>query len=445
MPTPTPAPIPVALTDVVNPVFAADLIRPAFASQESATRVAGLIRDGAVVDGTSAGDFSQLLARSNPSSSSLASTAGQPIQNNFAVDPSRYLMADGQSTFFKDFQLAQMSRLELASVLEARKTYKKSLFADAIKLLESDVAIADVKSCEFAKETLEGLCAIMPAQRGTLRAQASAQLAGESSSDVPVPGITRKRALVIGLDKYTDKRIPQLVSAVYDARSIGEAFSGQLGYDVTLLQNPTKAEIVQRFNQSVVELNVTDSFVVYFAGHGELVEKTQMGYWIPGDASASDPSTWISNTDISRWLANINSKQLAVIADSCYSGTLALDIQADSSVLASTVADDYLRKRTITVMSSGSDEPVADTGKFGHSVFAWNLLEEIKALKSWTVGSSVFANVKTQVERELPQTPKYGVSTSAGHEDGGDFLFERRSKKKEIPSLNTKNHFQTFQ
>ena len=339
-------------------------------------------------------------------------------------------MADGQSTFFKSIQLGEISRPELASVLQARSSFKKQLFSSAINTAETNVTVADVKACESTKGALEGLCAITPGQRDALRAQAAAQMAGGSFTDVSVPGITRKRALVIGLDKYTDKRIPQLVSAAFDARSIGEAFSNQMGYEVTLLQNPSKAEIVKWFNRIIVELNDTNSFVVYFAGHGELVEKTKMGYWIPGDASASDPSTWISNNDISRWLANINSRQVAVIADSCYSGTLALDIQANSVGLMSTVADDFLRKRTITVMSSGSDEPVSDTGKFGHSVFAWNLLEEIKGLKSWTVGSSVFSKVKTQVESELPQTPRYGISASAGHEEGGDFLFERRSKTK---------------
>ena len=393
-------------------------------------QIASLVRDGDVVDVSSAGKFDQLLARSNPITGNQTSMATPTGQNATSVDPFRFLMADGQSSFFKDIQVAQMSRPELALVLDARKAYKEQIFSTATQLAEVNMTIADVMSCESTKGVLEGLCAITPSQRDALRAQAAEQLVGGSSADLPVPGITRKRALVIGLDKYTDKRIPQLVSAAYDARSISEAFGGQMGYDVTLLQNPTKAEIVKWFNRIVVELNDTNSFIVYFAGHGELVEKTKMGYWIPGDASASDPSTWISNNDISRWLANVNSKQVAVIAESCYSGTLEVDLQANSAALVSNVADDYLRKRTITVMTSGSDEPVADTGKFGHSVFAWNLLEEIKRLKSWSVGASVFSNVRTQVERELPQTPIYGVSTSAGHEEGGDFLFERRSKTK---------------
>ena len=383
-----------------------------------------------MVDVSSAGKFDKLLNQTSSQANSPVSATVPAAQNSVAIDPSQFLMADGQSTFFKNIQIEQISRPELASMLQARTAYKKQLFSTAINTAETNATVADVKACESTNGALEGLCAITPAQRDTLREQAAAQAAGGSFTDVSVPGITRKRALVIGLDKYTDKRIPQLVSAVYDARAIGDAFSNQMGYEVTLLQNPSKAEIVKWFNRIVVEMNDTNSFVVYFAGHGELVEKTKMGYWIPGDASASDPSTWISNNDISRWLANVNSKQVAVIADSCYSGTLALDIQANSAGLTSKVADDFLRKRTITVMSSGSDEPVADTGKSGHSVFAWNLLEEIKDLKSWAVGSSVFSKVKTQVESELPQTPRYGISADAGHEQGGDFLFERRLKKK---------------
>ena len=383
-----------------------------------------------MVDVSSAGKFDKLLNQTSSQANSPVSATVPAAQNSVAIDPSQFLMADGQSTFFKNIQIEQISRPELASMLQARTAYKKQLFSTAINTAETNATVADVKACESTNGALEGLCAITPAQRDTLREQAAAQAAGGSFTDVSVPGITRKRALVIGLDKYTDKRIPQLVSAVNDARAIGDAFSNQMGYEVTLLQNPSKAEIVKWFNRIVVEMNDTNSFVVYFAGHGELVEKTKMGYWIPGDASASDPSTWISNNDISRWLANVNSKQVAVIADSCYSGTLALDIQANSAGLTSKVADDFLRKRTITVMSSGSDEPVADTGKSGHSVFAWNLLEEIKDLKSWAVGSSVFSKVKTQVESELPQTPRYGISADAGHEQGGDFLFERRLKKK---------------
>ena len=421
------------LTQIVegaNPVFAADLFRPSRSSVKASAQVADPVFAGNVVDVSSKGKFGQLLEQSSAIPATLATASALQEQNTKVVDPSRFLMVDGQSTFFKNLQLSQMSRPELSSLLDARKAYKEQLFSAATKAAEANPAIANVNSCASSRDAVEGLCAITPAQRDELRMQATARSLGGLSTGVPIPAITHKRALVIGLNKYTDKRIPQLVSASYDARSVGEAFSAQLGYEVTLLQNPSKAEIVSWFNRIIVEMNDTNSFVVYFAGHGELVEKTQLGYWIPGDAVADDPSTWISNTDISRWLANVNSKQVTVIADSCYSGSLVRDVETLGVGLGATLADDYLAKRSITVMTSGSDEPVSDTGKFGHSVFAWNLLEEIKNLKSWTAGASVFTKVRVQVERELPQTPMYGIAAGAGHEAGGDFLFERRSKIK---------------
>ena len=89
--------------------------------------------------------------------------------------------------------------------------------------------------------------------------------------------------------------------------------------------------------------------------------------------------------------------------------------------------EDLQRRRAVTVMSSGGDEPVADGGKAGHSVFAWNLLQQLDELQGWASGAQVFAAVRRGVERELPQSPMYGASLAAGHEPGADFLFEGRA------------------
>jgi len=57
-----------------------------------------------------------------------------------------------------------------------------------------------------------------------------------------------------------------------------------------------------------------------------LVEKTGRGYWIPAKASADNPAEWISNTDIGRALEAISAKQLLLVSDSCYSGTLTREV-----------------------------------------------------------------------------------------------------------------------
>ncbi len=334
----------------------------------------------------------------------------------------RFLATDGANVLFKDVPIGRISRSASADLLAARRAYKAQLFDQATQALARDPALADVPKCASAEESLSGRCAI-----GDLAVMRAASSAPADLFNGHIPRIRGKRALVIGLDRYDDARIPQLVSAVADARAVGASLADKLGYAVTRLDNPSKAELVRAFNQLGSEMRDADSLIVYFAGHGTMVDATRLGYWLPRDASASDPSGWISNADVSRWLAAIRSRQVAVVSDSCYSGTFASDDLDPQQVDAQRV-ESVLDRRSVTVLTSGSDEPVADTGKNGHSVFAWRLLQELDALRTWSAGSSLFAAIRTEVESELPQTPRYGAARDAGHEQGGEFLFERRAR-----------------
>jgi hypothetical protein len=238
--------------------------------------------------------------------------------------------------------------------------------------------------------------------------------------------IARKFAVVIGQNKYTDARIPQLIGAVPDAIAVNQVLHDQLGYDVVLLKDATKKEIFSALNAVAAQVKENDSLLVYFAGHGEMVDATGLGYWIPQDASADDPKGWISNADLNRVLTRSKSKQMVVVSDSCYSGLFAQESKVNSANSTGTI-DELLQHRAVTVMTSGGDEPVADTGKDSHSVFAWNLVNNLKNVEGWKRGASLFDSVRVAVEKELPQTPQYGASLSAGHQTGGDYVFERRS------------------
>ena len=346
-------------------------------------------------------------------------------------EPSWYVLPDGVVPYFRNLPLGDIDRAELTTMLDERRSYKFKLFGAARALLETDPDMADALQCtqDQLGDADSGKCALNEAAQKELLRKNVAEHRTAGATQAFVPQIARKRALVIGLNKYADKRIPQLVSAIPDAHAIRDALNDSLGYDVTLLENPGKAQILQAFNRIALEMAPSDSLVVYFAGHGDLVEKTQLGYWIPADAKADDPRGWISNKDVSRLLSLVKSQQVAMISDSCYSGTFAREESVEASQKKNgRNASDYLTKRTVTVMTSGADEPVADTGKGGHSVFAWNLLEQIKQLDDWSAGAAVFSTVRTGVERDLPQSPQYGASISAGHQQGGDFLFERRKR-----------------
>src|SRR5690606_27247324 len=104
-----------------------------------------------------------------------------------------------------------------------------------------------------------------------------------------LPQIERKIALVIGVDQYTDASIPSLANAVRDAHAVGRLFESRLGYEAVVLDNPSKAALVAAMNQLALTLGPRDSVVVYYAGHGELVESTKLGYWLLSDSVAKQP------------------------------------------------------------------------------------------------------------------------------------------------------------
>jgi hypothetical protein len=98
-----------------------------------------------------------------------------------------------------------------------------------------------------------------------------------------------------------------------------------LGYQTVVVRNGSKQAILAAFNQLAAVVSPSDSVVIYYAGHGELVEKTGLGYWQPADAEASRPETWLSNSDIGKLLASSRASQVALISDSCFSGSLVSD------------------------------------------------------------------------------------------------------------------------
>ena len=240
-----------------------------------------------------------------------------------------------------------------------------------------------------------------------------------------VPQIQRKIAVVIGIDRYQDERIPKLGNAVADARAIGDTLTRSLGYETVVLENAGRATIFRTLNQLAAQVGPSDSVVLYYAGHGERVEKTGLGYWQPADADASRPETWISNADIDRLLRQLPAQQLALVSDSCYSGSLVSGERIRGGA-APQDPTSLLGRRAVVVMSSGGNEPVFDAGQNGHSPFAWSLMQSMQQVGGWKPGSNVFEQVRFAVARKLPQRPQYGSSRAGGHESGTDYVFEQR-------------------
>ena len=241
----------------------------------------------------------------------------------------------------------------------------------------------------------------------------------------PEPSVAggRKIALLIGVNVYLDP-IPNLRTPVTDVKSIGALLAERLGYETRILENATKDIMLEAFQALVDELGEQDSLVVFYAGHGYILESDGQGYWLPADARTDTAQQWLSNRNVSEFLGAIRSKNIMLIADSCYSGTLLPGGQESQGVKIRLSRAELREQRAVMILSSGGEEPVQDEGGAGHSVFARQLMTMIEGMNRDSLGVELYETIKARVAELAPQVPQYGGAISAGHQAGTDYLFE---------------------
>lgn len=230
---------------------------------------------------------------------------------------------------------------------------------------------------------------------------------------------SRYIALVIGSNDYTG--FEPLETAVNDAVAIGDILDTEFGFDVRVVLNPTRRELVSNIRSYRDILQPDDQFLLYYAGHGYLDERTQRGYWLPIDAEFSNSENWISNVEITSQIRNYMAENILVIADACFSGSLAAPGKFSTDP-ASDSKSEPVRSRI--VISSGGLEPVLDNGFGNHSIFAQSLLKELSEFDNSLTLSMLFRRIRDSVARKADQEPKLSVLQSAGHE-GGSFQLRR--------------------
>ena len=232
----------------------------------------------------------------------------------------------------------------------------------------------------------------------------------------------RYYALVIGNNDY--RNLPKLETAVADAEAVSETLKSRYGFEVRLLRNASRADILRALNDFRAELTEEDNLLIYYAGHGYVDRQSETGFWQPIDADKDDDLNWIANEDLTRRLNAMTARHVMVIADSCYSGTLVR--AAQSEIPTGHEREAWLQrmgeKRSRTAIVSGGIEPVADAGRGGHSVFANALLAALRENKNYIEGSSLFQQISRPVVVNAEQTPQYSDIRRAGHE-GGEFIF----------------------
>ena len=240
----------------------------------------------------------------------------------------------------------------------------------------------------------------------------------------------RYHALVIGNGAY--RHLPRLKTAVADADAVAELLSDRYGFEVKLVRDATRYDILSALNELRAKLTDEDNLLVYYAGHGELDEVNMRGQWLPVDAERNSTANWISNVAITDILNAMNAKHVMVVSDSCYSGALTRSSLASlDAALSDEKRAAWLRtlasKRSRTALTSGGLAPVLDAGGGGHSVFAGAFLDVLGENDDVLEGQRLFQELSARVtfaarNFQFEQLPQYAPIKYAGHEAGDFFL-----------------------
>lgn len=232
-------------------------------------------------------------------------------------------------------------------------------------------------------------------------------------------------AIIVGVDQYDDSEIIDLDNPVNDAERFYNVLIDNYSYkkeDVVVMSNSTKDEFLIQLDRFSEILNEEDNLLVFFAGHGYWDENFSEGYWFLRDSQKNARRTWLANNTIQSYLRGIKAKNILLIADSCFSGSIfkGRSVGIENASAISEIYDTPSRK----AMTSGNLSEVPD-----NSVFIEFLIKRLSEnQQKFLTAGDLFSKLKIAVINNSvnAQIPQFGTITATGDEGGG-FLFVRNN------------------
>jgi len=251
-------------------------------------------------------------------------------------------------------------------------------------------------------------------------------------------------ALIIGINKYpTMDKDKQLEAARKDAEAVSKLLVERYGFSKERMvelydEAASRKGIIRAFSSLKRRLTDKDSLFIYYAGHGEYEAAGKgksdkdkvdgMGYWIPSDAELDDPASYIFNSQVRDYLANIPARHIYAVVDSCFSGSL----MGRTRQLGRAAIKELYQSPSRWILASGGLYPVpdvADKSKQGHSTFAWYFMKILRRntnpyLLAKDIAEPIAISVSNDIQGQLPRSAPV---LSAGDE-GGQFVFRLKKE-----------------
>jgi hypothetical protein len=246
------------------------------------------------------------------------------------------------------------------------------------------------------------------------------------STGLGVANVPTYHALIIAVSQYQNAGpgLPNLDQPVKDGEQLREVLENNYLFapgHVTLLKNPTREEIINKFDLMATEVTDRDNVLIFYAGHGYFDKNTEFGFWLPSDAKTSSRAHWIANSTIKDYVSAIRSKHTLLITDACFSGSIFKTRSVDAMTIRR--VHELYKDRSRKAMTSGNLTEVADK-----SFFIQYLLKLLKENdQEFLPASILFSRLYEPVTNNSSSTPQFGVIQGAGDE-GGDFIFIKKGE-----------------
>lgn len=239
--------------------------------------------------------------------------------------------------------------------------------------------------------------------------------------------------LVIAIDQY--QHCPRLYNCRRDAeqliRLLTEKYQFEREYARTLFdEEATEEGILDAFKALIPTVGPRDNLMVAYFGHGEYEADLDEGHWIPVEARPSEPSSYISNSRIIKYIRAIQAHHIFFLVDACFSGTLFASRRLEPS---SGNLERLERIASRWLLTAGRTEVVSDGRPGDHSPFTDNVLYFLAQNDKPSFPVSELVQAVTQaVTYNARQTPRGEPLQDVGHR-GGQFFF--RLKGAASPTL----------
>jgi hypothetical protein len=225
-------------------------------------------------------------------------------------------------------------------------------------------------------------------------------------------------ALIIGINDYTDPKIPSLDKPIRDAEMFYNAITTRYTFNtenVKILRNATMADMVDALDYFAKKVRPEDNFLIFYAGHGVYDKEADIGFWLPSDAKKSSKFAWFRNSTLRDYLKEMKSKHTLLISDACFAGSI---FKSRSFTDASTAINKLYDLPSRKAMTSGTYEEVPD-----ESAFIKYLIDRLLSNKDKFLSSEqLYSNFRMAVINNSNVVPQFGVIQEVGDE-GGDFIF----------------------